>query len=243
MKLRYDDRKNKSIIVVDDDPDILAGVCDILEDIGFNVDRASNGESAMRLVEKKQYDVALLDFKMPDMDGAELYHRIRKCQSVTVAIMVTAYAGSDGVQRAIDAGTWRVLRKPVDMAKLIDIVETALAQKTVLVVDDDSEFCRSIWDALREHDFRVGVAHSAEQAAEEIMTGRYEVVLLDLRLGDASGIDVLRRLRGPVDLTKVFVVTGVNQDDELVTRLRECGVDNVLYKPIDVGDLVGAISG
>jgi CheY-like chemotaxis protein len=102
------------ILIVDDDQDILANLSDILTDLGYQIDTAPDGEAAMVKVEEcchdaenSQYDLCLLDFKMPGMDGVELYEQILKRSPRLRAIMITAYAGDDGVQRAVDAGTCR----------------------------------------------------------------------------------------------------------------------------------------
>lgn len=115
----------RRILIVDDDPDIVANLRDILRDLGYQTDTASGSAEALTLVDSNSYDVALLDFKMPGLDGAALCQQIRQRSSKTVTIMVTAYAGSDGIQRAMDAGTLQVLRKPVDMARLLPLIQQA----------------------------------------------------------------------------------------------------------------------
>lgn len=124
--------KVSKILIVDDDADIRANISDILDDLGYDTDTAQDGDAALdRLVgdceaTKCDFDLCLLDFKMPGMDGAELFQRIRdECPEIR-AIMITAYAGDDGVQRALDAGTWRVLRKPVDMKSLLGLIKEAM---------------------------------------------------------------------------------------------------------------------
>lgn len=118
--------KRGGILIVDDDRDIAINMADILSDIGFRTDVAHDGASAIRLVRDSQYDVALLDFKMPGMDGAALYEEMKRLQPNLVGIMVTAYAGSDGIERARSAGTWQVLRKPVDFDKLLRFIDEAV---------------------------------------------------------------------------------------------------------------------
>ncbi len=114
-----------SILVVDDDSDIAINMVDLLTDLGYRTDLAHDGHSALKLVENNIYDLALLDFKMPDMDGAVLYERIKKLQPSLVAILVTAYAGSDGVERAKCAGALHVLRKPIDIDELLRLIQEA----------------------------------------------------------------------------------------------------------------------
>ena len=66
------------ILVVEDDPDICRNLGDILTDLGYEVDTAQDGPTAVELVRQRAYDVALLDLKMPGMDGLTLYHEIKK---------------------------------------------------------------------------------------------------------------------------------------------------------------------
>lgn len=121
----------KRILIVDDDADILANLSDILTDIGYDIDTAVSGEAALTKIQnecskKCAYDLFLLDFKMPGMDGVELYLKIQKLNPDVRAIMITAYAGDDGVKRAFDAGTWKVMRKPVDIKELLGMIAEAI---------------------------------------------------------------------------------------------------------------------
>lgn len=118
--------ENPTVLVVDDDVDISSNLCDILNDIGYRTDMAHDGPSALHLMKENAFDLALLDFKMPGMDGATLFEEIRKLNPELVAIMVTAYASDDGIQRALDAGTWKVLPKPVDIPKLLGLLKEAV---------------------------------------------------------------------------------------------------------------------
>lgn len=126
--------KRHRILIVDDDDDILANLSDILSDLGYETVTACDGQIALEKVagsvatDNSPFDLCLLDFKMPGMDGVELLEKIHEENPKLRAIMITAYAGSDGVQRALAAGTWKVLRKPVDIEKLLGIIDEAVAK-------------------------------------------------------------------------------------------------------------------
>ena len=109
----------------------------------------------MKLVHQRPYDVALLDLRMPDMDGLTLYREIKKLQAGMVAIVVSAYASGAVTEEALTAGAWQVLPKPVDLERLLRLVGEAIDQPLVLVVDDDTDLCQSLWDVLRERGYRV----------------------------------------------------------------------------------------
>ncbi len=125
--------KPQRILIVDDDVDILANLSDILSDVGYEIVTASDGQIALEKVNSKEltngspFDLCLLDFKMPGMDGVELLEKIHEENPKLRAIMITAYAGDDGVQRALAAGTWKVLRKPVDIEMLLEMIDEAVA--------------------------------------------------------------------------------------------------------------------
>ncbi|MEL7500224.1 MAG: response regulator [Planctomycetota bacterium] len=123
------------ILIVDDDEDILENLSDILTDIGHQADTACSGALAIEKLaadsgesEHSTYDLCLLDFKMPGMDGVELVKRIRQQHPDIRAIMITAYAGDDGAKRALAAGTWHVLRKPVDVPTLLGMIKQVVAR-------------------------------------------------------------------------------------------------------------------
>lgn len=228
------------ILLVDDDLDIRANIQDILEAFDYQVATAGDGPAALDLAERQRFDVILLDYKMPGMNGVELYRRLRQIQPAAVAIMMTAYAGSEGVQRALDAGTWKVLRKPVDVDQLLGLITRTIQQPLVLVVDDDHEFCAALWDALRAKEIRVGIASNNRDAVHEAATGEYDIVLLDLALGVDKGEDVLDDLVSE-RVPSIVIITGQNPTREVTERLINQGAESVYRKPIDVEQIVQRI--
>lgn len=115
----------RTVLVADDDSDVRSNMKDILDDLGYRVDTAHDGGSALHLARENSYDVALLDFRMPGIDGVRLFQEIRRIRPGFLAIMVTAFAGAEGIQAATDAGIWKVLRKPVDIAVLLSLLQAA----------------------------------------------------------------------------------------------------------------------
>jgi CheY-like chemotaxis protein len=81
------------IFCVDDDRDTCASLADILTDLGYRVDVAYDGTSALQLVDRNGYGLALLDYRMPGMDGLELYRRLLLLRPGLVAVFVTAFTG------------------------------------------------------------------------------------------------------------------------------------------------------
>jgi CheY-like chemotaxis protein len=231
-----------SILVVDDEVDTCRNLSDILTDLGYRVDTAFDGFAALELVRKQHYDIALLDLKMPGMDGLTLYRAIRELRSSTVAIVVTAYASKATADEALSAGAWQVLAKPVDFARLLPLLNEALDQPLVLVVDDDPDLCANLWDLLRERGYRVIVAHDEDDAARHLQEHDFRIVLIDMKLPRGDGKGVFQRVRQTNPQTRTVVITGHRTEMEpVVQRVIAEGADAVCYKPFDVPRLLGTL--
>jgi two-component system, NtrC family, response regulator HydG len=109
-----------AILVVDDDVDACKNLADILNDIGYRADTAYDGPSALELIRRQNYRIAVLDFRMPGMDGMTLCREIRAVSAGTVAIIVTAYTGQASPALFLQAGASLVLPKPIDVPMLLD---------------------------------------------------------------------------------------------------------------------------
>ena len=230
------------ILVVDDDEDIRTNISDILCDLGYQAVTAEDGESALAQVRERDFEIALLDYKMPDMDGATLYSEIKKLRPSIAAIMVTAYAGSDGAKRAMDAGTWDVLRKPVDIRELLEKVKRAAQSPLILIVDDDECFCHTLWEILNKHHFRVGIAHTEAEGIRKIAELNYQIALVDLKLGAGDGRRVIDQIHKVAPQSRTVIVSGDPAEAENV--MKELGShesDSVCIKPVDLDQLLALI--
>jgi CheY-like chemotaxis protein len=231
-----------SILVVDDDVDNCRNVFDVFTDLGYRVDTAQNGEAALRLIQSNPYDVALLDLKMPGMDGLELYREIKLRRSGTVAIIITAYAGSATAERALAAGAWRVMPKPMDIPELLGLVGEAMEQPLVLLVDDDHDLCTNLWEVLRLHGYRTCIASDEPEAVERIQERNYQVILIDLKLQVGEGRRVFDAAQAVTPRTRTILITGARTEIEHhIGPLVSKGADAVCYKPFDMPQLLAAL--
>jgi two-component system chemotaxis response regulator CheY len=116
------------VLVVDDDPDILDAICDILEVERYRVARARNGVEALERVEAERPDVILLDLMMPVMDGVTFAHVLHGRPGVNdVPILVISADGNPA--RAASVGARGYLAKPFDIDTLLGHV-SAIAGRT-----------------------------------------------------------------------------------------------------------------
>ncbi len=111
------------ILMVDDDRDACRNLSDILMDCGYHVDAAHEGPAALRLVQRQAYDLALLDLRMPGMDGLTLCKEVTRMRPDTVAMVITGYPEDVEPAAARAAGVHRVFPKPVDVPRLLVTIE------------------------------------------------------------------------------------------------------------------------
>ena len=230
------------LLIVDDEPDTCANLSDIFVDLGYEVDVAFDGPAALAKFENKAYDVAILDLKMPGMDGLELYRHIRQLSAGTVAIVVTAYANSGTAASVLDSGAWKILSKPVDVLQLMGLVEQALNEPLILVVDDDQDLCASLWDTLRDRRYRVCLTNNLEDATGRLKLREYNVVLIDMKLPECDGSQILGKVRQMNPDARTILITGYR--DEMELRVQEAlgnGADAVCYKPFQMDNLLNTI--
>jgi two-component system, NtrC family, response regulator HydG len=232
--------KLPTILVVDDEPDICANLRDILSEFGYKVDTATSGASALELVDRGSYDVALLDLKMPGMTGVELYKRIKRRSSGTVAVIISAYASTTAAKEALEAGAWRILSKPVDVEQVLQCIDEALGQPLVMLVDDDEELCDSLWDVLHSQQIRVKMAHNVADASAALENQDYQAAIVDLKLPGGDGLQVCAQVHEKCPTARTILITG--HRTELEHRSDQLPVvDATCYKPFDVGELLATI--
>ena len=118
--------KQARIIIVDDDENIRKTMKAILEDEGYIVDLAVNGKEAIEMAQERTYNIALLDIRLPDMEGVELLKLIKDNVPRTRKIMVTGYPSMQNAITALNKNADAYLIKPVNVEKLLDTVKEQL---------------------------------------------------------------------------------------------------------------------
>jgi CheY-like chemotaxis protein len=218
-------------------------MADILGEFGYNVDVAYDGESALKLVRKNSYAAALLDLKMPGMDGLTLYRKIKEVSSDTAAVIITAYTSKTIASEALQAEVVQVFPKPVDLPRLMTELTRILDRPSVLVVDDDGELCLNLRDLLNENGYRACSAPDVPEAETLLESLRFDVVLIDMKLPHGDGYSVFRKLQQVGSKARVIAITGYRAETEpLVKKVVSEGADAVCYKPFNVSDLLATLS-
>ena len=118
--------KHARILIVDDDESIGKVLATILEDEGYTVDIAENGEKAIKKSEEEFYNLALIDIRLPDMEGIELLTRMKDTTPKMRKIIITGYPSIQNAIEAVNRGADAYIVKPFDMDKVLATIKEQL---------------------------------------------------------------------------------------------------------------------
>ena len=121
--------KRGAILVVDDDETIRETLAAILEEEGYVVDTAESGKEALEKSKTGFYNLALLDIRLPDMEGTQLLAAIREHTPRMVKIILTGYPSLENAAEAVNRGADGYLIKPVDAGDLLDVIKRHLKKQ------------------------------------------------------------------------------------------------------------------
>lgn len=230
------------ILVVDDDRRIVQTTVDILKIKGYEALAAFTGEEGVEMVKSDAPDCVLMDIKMPGISGVEAMKQMKAIQPALPVVLVSAYATDSLMKEAKDAGAYAVLSKPLNLQMILSFLALLRKEESVLVVDDDPNFLRTLKDVLTLRGFHVETESEPQKAMGDLEKDYKLVVLLDLKLGAINGLDVLQQIRAKYASKPVVLVTGYRQEmSDSIEKGIKVGAYTCLYKPLEVETLVGLI--
>ena len=117
------------ILIVDDELVVRDSLQKWFDSEGYDAGAVSSGREALFAIQQKQYDLVLLDIKMPGMDGMELQKKLREVDSDLTVVIMTGYASVETAVEALKMGAYDYITKPVDPDELVHLVSNALGHK------------------------------------------------------------------------------------------------------------------
>lgn len=120
-----EEQKQIKLLIVDDEEDFLNSIAERLGMRDFDVTTASDGNLAVNTAKKGKFDVAILDLKMPGMDGMELLGLLKKKHKFLEVIMLTGHGAIDSAVEATKLGAYSYLEKPCDFENLLEVLKKA----------------------------------------------------------------------------------------------------------------------
>jgi len=242
------------LLLVDDERDFLHAVEPGLVRRGFDVTLAETGMRALDILSREEFDVVILDVKMPGLDGVDTFREVKRMAPDLPVVLLT---GHGNIQQAFETsreGVHEYLTKPCDVEEIARVVREAAERGRLkkdsprslgkeidlLLVDDDLGFVRSLTPALERRGIRVREAHDGESALEAMLDQSFQVALVDVVMEGMDGLSLLNRLNEVDPLLEVVILTGNPQVGDVRRGLKE-GAFDYLIKPQPVEALVDVI--
>ncbi len=134
------EKSKARILVVEDDPAILRGLCDVLVFNGYSVDGVAEGVEGCAFALSGKYDLVLLDVMLPGMDGFSICRKIRRKRPVQPVIILTAKGSEDDLVAGFSAGADDYVSKPFSIRELMVRVEAVLRRSGTSIGDEKIEY-------------------------------------------------------------------------------------------------------
>jgi len=230
------------ILIVDDDRRMVKTLVDILKYKGFDVQGEISSRHALDLIKQDPYDCVLTDIKMPELNGLEFFREIKKLRPQISVVFMTAYATDELVRQAMDEGAIATLSKPLDINLLLCFFSALGEVPSIVIVDDDPRFCETLGAVLRIRNFSV-IEVSDPALLEGVLEPEGQIVLLDMKLREESGLDVLKKIRQWHPFIPVVLITGYRNDmAAAIESALQINAYTCLYKPLQIEELLQVLS-
>ncbi len=230
------------ILVVDDDQSMVSTLRDILMATGHEVEVAYSGTEAIERVGELRPDCILMDIRMPGPNGVEAFREIKQLSPQSFVIFMTAYSSSSLVDEAHAEGAVDVLPKPLDLERLLRLIDSTAERTAILVVDDDPAFCTSLADALEQRGCDVRRARSFDEALAVYGREPWRAAVLDMKLDRGhTGLEAIPLLRRLNPRGVIVMVTGYSELVEEMQGGLELSASACLTKPLEVEELLSTI--
>ena len=233
------------ILLVDDNEDFLDSTKDVLEIEGYQVITATNGEDAVVLAGSRQFDIVLMDVKMPGINGVESFVKMKAQNPDVQVILFTAYTLDDLIFQAQAEGILAILPKPLDMHKLLKTISAVLEKNSggcILLADDDPAFCSSLSDVLQAAGYKVTATCDGDQVIRIAASNCIDILLLDMKFPPHDGLAIYRQIKRIKPEIITIIVTGFAK--EMNAQINQALDENVytfLTKPLEIEKLFATI--
>jgi len=256
-------KSNIKILAVDDDPDAVEYVKEILSGFGISCDTALCGAEALDIVNKNgAYDIYIIDWKMPDIDGIALSDKLKdggfaeSDKSVVILISSTQLSEIEwGTPMTLD----RFLQKPLFPSALIGVLDEFLGTEQsqpitevefaksvgyfsgyrVLLVEDVLLNCEIFMALFEEDQIEVECAENGIKAIEKFTAApeKYDLILMDVQMPEMDGYEATKRIRAMSDIpqakTVPIIAMTANVFREDIERCLKSGMNDHVAKPLD----------
>ena len=250
------------VLIVDDDEVMLQTGADTLKSLGASAEQAQSGLEALGMIEHrhlsgKDYDIVIVDWKMPDMDGLETIRRIRSELDTNIPILlISAYDWSDVEDQAKEAGANGFVTKPLFRSTLYDKINDLIGKESasqepeddysdlqglrILVAEDNDINWEIISAMLAMYGITADRAENGRICVDrmrEAAEGSFALIFMDIQMPEMNGLDAtraIRKLENPWAASIPIVAMTADAFSENVTECLDAGMNGHIAKPIDI---------
>ncbi len=238
------------VLLVEDDETVRRLLEKIVRKEGFEVLTAENGQVGLEIFQKELPDIVITDLKMPEVDGLEVLHTVRRLSPNTQVIVVTAFHETDSAIVALREGALDYIKKPIDLDSLIlalgrakeKIVELSklVSYPTILVVEDDETNLKRLTRVLEKENWQVFAAADGEKGFDIFKKNKIDIALLDIKIPKKDGLQLFHDMRKITTDFETIIFSGYGDEKSAVQAMRD-GASNFLKKPLDLDQVIIAV--
>ena len=250
------------VLIVDDDEILLQTAVDSLESIGASAEQAQSGLEALGMIENRHlsgrdYNIVIVDWKMPDMDGIETIKRIRAELDTNIPILlISAYDWSDIEDEAKEAGANGFVSKPLFRSTLYDKINDLIGKESkslepeddysdlqglhILIAEDNDINWEIISAMLSMFGITTDRAQNGRICVDMINSaaeGSYELIFMDVQMPEMNGLDAtraIRKLENTWAASIPIVAMTADAFSENIAACLDAGMDGHIAKPVDI---------
>jgi DNA-binding NtrC family response regulator len=264
------EQRQTRILIVDDQPDVLDMMKEILDREGYETVAVGSGEEAMQMA-NQDFDLLLADIVMPHMGGLELIQAFRKVSPDTVPMLTTGHADVRTAKEALELDVYDYIVKPFDRVKLCNAVAKACEKKRhtdkhplhkesvepssesesviegkgqkqarILIVDDQPDVLDMMKEILDREGYETVAVGSGEEALQ-LTNESFDLLLADIVMPHMGGLELIQEFRKVSPDTVPMLTTG-HADARTAKEALELGVYDYIVKPCDRAKLCSAMT-
>ncbi|MHB8834656.1 MAG: response regulator [Candidatus Methylomirabilia bacterium] len=230
------------ILVVDDDQRMVRTLSDILRIKGHEAEPAESGEEALELARTRRPDCVLMDVKMSGQSGIETLRSMKAVHPDLPVVLMSAFATAEQAAEARSLGAEALLVKPIDLEAVLAFLSLLRKEESILVVDDDAAFCKSLQDIFGTRGYHVESEGDGGRVLARMGQADKLLIILDLKPPGVEALHILRQIRETYPTKPVILATGYREQmASAIAEGRRIGASACLSKPLETEALLGLV--
>lgn len=208
------------------------------------MDHANDGPAAIQMLRETKYDLAIVDYILPNLGGVSVIEEIRRLPDAAIPVIAVSVGGEDARSATLESGADIFLDKPLmltDLAMMLDrllVAEPIATKKRVLLVDDSPFILELVSDALLDLGYDVACVTELDRLDEALAPRRPDLMLVDVQMPEAYGDDVASSLREDRGVETPIYLFSSLPDAELETRAQASEIEGFIPKRIGIEAIV-----